>query len=227
MMLEQNAQATTTHGRDAHATINDAALRLRSGSLKLAVKPQVLAAHCVWATDDDIAILAENKVGVAHNPGSNMKLASGAMPTAKMLAAGVPVGLGTDGAASNNNLDILEEARLAALLAKHETGDPTSVAAYDALYMATRGGAEALGLGDVIGQITPGRRADIILIDLEQPHLCPPHDIISHLVYSARAGDVRTVLVDGVARMIDGKLQTLDEKNIMAQAAECARRLVG
>jgi 5-methylthioadenosine/S-adenosylhomocysteine deaminase len=227
MTLERNAQATTTHGRDAHATIhNDAALRLRSGSLKLAVKPQVLAAHCVWATDDDIAILAENKVGVAHNPGSNMKLASGAMPTAKMLAAGVPVGLGTDGAASNNNLDILEEARLAALLAKHETGDPTSVASYDALYMATRGGAEALGLGDVIGQITPGRRADIILIDLEQPHLCPPHDIISHLVYSARAGDVRTVLVDGEPRMIDGKLQILDEKNIMARAAECARRLV-
>jgi 5-methylthioadenosine/S-adenosylhomocysteine deaminase len=156
-----------------------------------------------------------------------MKLASGAMPTAKMLAAGVPVGLGTDGAASNNNLDILEEVRLAALLAKHATGDPTSVTAYDALYMATRGGAEALGLGDVIGQITPGRRADIILIDLEQPHLCPPHDIISHLVYAVRAGDVRTVLVNGEALMIDGKLQTLDEKNIMARAAECARRLVG
>ncbi len=187
----------------------------------------VVAAHCVWASDDDIAILAKNKVGVAHCPGSNMKLASGAAPAAKMLAAGIAVGLGTDGPASNNNLDVLEEARLAALLAKVHSGDPTAVKAQEALSMACRGGAEALGLGDIIGQITPGRRGDIILVDLQQPHLCPPHDLISHLVYSARAGDVRSVLVEGKPLMIDRVLQTLDEENIMAEANRCAQRLIG
>jgi len=187
----------------------------------------VVAAHCVWANDEDIALLAEKSVGVAHCPGSNMKLASGAAPVAKMLARGVRLGLGTDGAASNNNLDLLEEARLATLLAKVESLDPTAVKAYEALSMACRGGAEALGLGDLIGQITPGRRADIILLDLKQPHLWPPHDLVSHLVYSARGSDVRTVLVEGKPAMIDGVLQGLDEARIMAEAAACARRLVG
>lgn len=185
-----------------------------------------VAAHCVWATKADIEILAEKKVGVAHAPGSNMKLASGAMPARAMLAAGVPVGLGTDGAASNNNLDVLEEARLAALLAKLETGDPTAVGAYEALAMATRGGAEVLGLGGSIGQIAPGFRADIILLDLQQPHLCPQHDLISQVIYSARAGDVRTALVEGKPLLLEGELQTLEESRVMAEAAACARRLV-
>jgi 5-methylthioadenosine/S-adenosylhomocysteine deaminase len=185
-----------------------------------------VAAHCVWATPADIEILAEKKVGVAHAPGSNMKLASGAMPARAMLAAGVRVGLATDGAASNNNLDLLEEARLAALLAKLETGDPTALQAYEALYLATRGGAEALGLDDIIGQITPGYRADIILLDLQQPHLCPLHDVVSQVIYAARAGDVRTVLVEGRPLLLNGELQTLDEARVMAEAAACARRLV-
>ena len=189
--------------------------------------PPVIAAHCVWPTEAEIALLAEKRVGVAHCPGSNMKLASGAAPVAKLLAAGVRVGLGTDGAASNNNLDLLEEARLAALLAKVESFDPTAVKAYDALYLATRGGAEALGMGDRIGQITPGYRADIILVDLRQPHLWPAHDLVSHLVYAARAGDVRTVLVDGKPLLIDGVLQTLDEARVLAHSAACAQRLIG
>jgi 5-methylthioadenosine/S-adenosylhomocysteine deaminase len=138
----------------------------------------------------------------------------------------VPVGLATDGAASNNNLDLLEEARLAALLAKLETGDPTAVSAYEALYMATRGGAEALGLGESIGQITPGYRADIILLDLQQPHLCPWHDLVSQVIYSARAGDICTVLVEGKPLLLNRELQTLDEPQVMAEAAACARRLV-
>lgn len=187
----------------------------------------VVAAHCVWATAADIEILAEGRVGVAHCPGSNMKLASGAAPIAKMLAAGVRVGLGTDGPASNNNLDVLEEARLASLLAKMHGFDPTALKAYDALALATRGGAAALGLEQAIGQLTPGRRADIILVDLEQPHLWPQHDLVSHLIYAARAGDVRTTLVDGQPLMLDRVLQTLDEKEIMAQAAACAQRLTG
>ncbi|NIM06712.1 MAG: amidohydrolase family protein [Armatimonadetes bacterium] len=189
--------------------------------------PPVVAAHCVWATDEEIEILAKRGVGVAHCPGSNMKLASGAAPIAKMLAAGVPLGVATDGAASNNNLDVLEEARLAALLAKVTGCDPTAVKAYEALHMATRGGAEALGLGDVIGQITPGRRGDIILLDLKRPHVWPPHDLVSHLVYAARASDVCTVLVEGRPLMIDGVLKTLDEERIMAEAAACAERLAG
>jgi 5-methylthioadenosine/S-adenosylhomocysteine deaminase len=185
----------------------------------------VLAAHCVWATDADIEILAQHRVGVAHNPGSNMKLASGTAPVTRMLAAGVPVALGTDGAASNNNLDILEEARLAALLAKLETRQPTAVSAYEALSMACRGGAEALGLGEEIGQITVGRQADIILVDMHQPHLWPPHDPVSHLVYAARAGDVRTVLVAGQPLLLAGALQTIDEEKVLVEAAACAARL--
>jgi 5-methylthioadenosine/S-adenosylhomocysteine deaminase len=185
-----------------------------------------VAAHCVWATEADIAILAEKKVGVAHAPGSNMKLAAGAMPARAMLAAGVPVGLGTDGAASNNNLDVLEEARLAALLAKLETGDPTAVSAYQALYMATRGGAEALGLGDKIGQIAPGFCADIIMLDLTRPHLYPQHDLVSQIIYSARAGDVCGALVAGKPLLWEGELQTLEEPRVLAEAAGCARRLV-
>lgn len=186
----------------------------------------VLAAHCVHVTDADIALLAEKRVGVSHNPGSNMKLASGTAPLPKMLAAGVIVGLGTDGPASNNNLDILEETRLAALLHKLIGADPTLVPAQQALALATRGGAAALGMGDRIGQLTPGRRADVALIDVREPHLHPPHNLVSHLVYSARAGDVRTVLVDGVPLLLDGELQGLDQEKIVAEADACAARLV-
>jgi 5-methylthioadenosine/S-adenosylhomocysteine deaminase len=187
---------------------------------------QVLSAHCVWPTQEDIEILAANKVGVAHCPGSNMKLACGAAPIAKMLASGVTLGLGTDGPASNNNLDLLEEARLAALLAKVSNSDPTAVKAYEALHMATRGGAQALSLDKVIGQIQPGFRADIILLDFNQPHLQPEHDLISHLIYSARAADVRTLLVEGKPLMLDRVLQTLNEEEIIAQAGASAKRLV-
>ena len=180
----------------------------------------VLAAHCVHVTDEDIGILAERRVGVSHNPGSNMKLASGTAPVPKMLKAGVIVGLGTDGAASNNNLDVLEEARLAALLHKLACEDPTCVTAYQALELATRGGARALGLGDRIGVLAPGMKADIILIGLNQPHLTPLHSIVSHLVYSARACDVRTVLVNGRVVVNDGKVTTVDEQEVMAKVAE-------
>jgi 5-methylthioadenosine/S-adenosylhomocysteine deaminase len=135
------------------------------------------------------------------------------------------VGLGTDGPASNNNLDLLEEARLAALLHKLNEDDPTAVPAYTALEMATRGGAAALGLGDRIGQLRPGMKADVILLDFEQSHLLPRHDVVSHLVYAARAGDVRTVFVNGRPLLRDGKLQTLDEPEIFAQVAARLRRL--
>jgi 5-methylthioadenosine/S-adenosylhomocysteine deaminase len=186
----------------------------------------VLAAHCVHLDEQEIELLARSRAGVSHNPGSNMKLASGVAPVPQLLKAGVPVGLGTDGAASNNNLDVLEEVRLAALLHKLSTGDPTALPAYQALEMATRHGARALGLEDKVGQIKVGLRADLILFDLDQPHLWPPHNLVSHLVYSARASDVTTVLVDGKPLMIDRVLQTLDEPAIMKEARERIERLI-
>jgi len=186
----------------------------------------VLAAHCVHLTEEDIATLAEYKVGVAHNPGSNMKLASGVAPVPKLLAAGAVVGLGTDGAASNNNLDVLEETRLAALLHKLDSGDPTVVPARQALTMATRGGAQALGIGDQVGQIKVGMRADLALLDFRQAHLFPRHDVVSHLAYAARAGDVRTVFVNGQPLMIDRKLQSLDEERVFGEAQARVKRLL-
>jgi 5-methylthioadenosine/S-adenosylhomocysteine deaminase len=191
----------------------------------LEVSP-VLAAHCVHLTESDISTLVEKGVGISHNPGSNMKLASGTAPIPHLLAAGAVVALGTDGAASNNNLDVLEEARLAALVHKLQTGDPTLVTARQALNMATRGGAAALGIADRVGQLKPGMKADVVLLDFEQPHLVPAHDVISHLVYAARAGDVRSVFVNGQPLMLDRELQTLDEQEIFGQVRGRLNRLV-
>ena len=186
----------------------------------------VLAAHCVHLTEADIATLVEKRIGISHNPGSNMKLASGVAPVPQLLQAGAIVGLGTDGPASNNNLDVLEEARLAALLHKLQAGDPTLVTAPEALSMATRGGAAALGIAHRVGQLKPGMKADVVLLDFQQPHLFPPYDVVSHLVYAARAGDVRTVFVNGQPLMLNRELQTLDERNIFSQVRERLKRLV-
>lgn len=187
----------------------------------------VLAAHCVAVSDEDIRILAKHGVKVAHNPGSNMKLASGAAPVQKMLAAKAAVGLGTDGAASNNNLDMIEEMRLAGLLHKATLLDPTAVPAGACLEMATTGGAACLGLGDEIGSIEVGKRADIVLLDFSAPHLAPAGiaDLASHIVYSACGADVSAVVVDGRVLMEDRKLSTLDEGAIMAEAEARALKL--
>jgi len=171
-------------------------------------------------------VLAAKQVGISHCPGSNMKLSSGVAPVPKLLQAGAVVGLGTDGPASNNNLDMFEEVRLAALLHKLEGKDPTLVPAYQALEMATRGSARALGIGDRVGQITAGMRADVVLMDFQQPHLVPRHDVISHLVYAARAGDVRMVFIDGAPVMRDGRLLALDENEIFHQIHERLERLI-
>ena len=184
-----------------------------------------LAAHCVHATADDIRLLARGGVGVSHNPGSNLKLASGFAPVLEMLQNGVKVGLGTDGAASNNNLDMFEEMRLAALVHKATSGDPTALSAPQALAMATLGGARALGLDDEIGSLEVGKKADVILLGFDRPHLTPRHDIVSHIVYSARADDVHTVIVNGQI-LFDGAFTTLDEEEVMARASEHARSLV-
>ena len=186
----------------------------------------VLAAHCVHVNQDDIAILKRKKVRVAHCPESNMKLASGISPVIELLNSGVVVGLGTDGAASNNNLDMMEEAHSAALLQKVATGDPMALPAFAALRMATTDGALALGLEDV-GLIKPGMKADLILVDFRRPHLYPRHDLYAHLVYAAQSADVDTVIINGEIVMEGRMVLTMDEREVMAQAQKCADRLVG
>jgi 5-methylthioadenosine/S-adenosylhomocysteine deaminase len=187
----------------------------------------VLAAHCVHLSAADIAVMAEKGVRVAHNPGSNMKLASGIAPLPELLAAGVCVGLGTDGTASNNNLDMLEEARLAALLHKVNTLDPLVVPAAKAVELATSSGATAVGLGRVTGRLAPGYRADIAIWSMAATRWYPRHDRLSLLVYAANAADVDTVLVDGRILLDNGKLTTIDEEQLKYEVQKRGMRLVG
>lgn len=186
-----------------------------------------LAAHCVHVTEGDIAILKNKGVGVAHNPESNMKLASGIAPVPAMLCAGIPVALGTDGASSNNNLDMLEEMRAAALLHKVHTMDPTTVTSYQALEMATKNGAAALGMQDKVGMLKPGMLADVILFNFDKPHLYPRHDVLAHLVYSAQSSDINTVIVDGNILVRSGKPVGFDVREICKQVQERAERISG
>lgn len=190
----------------------------------LFTKP-VLAAHCVHLTDEDMDILKEFNVHVAHNPGSNLKLGSGISPVPDMLGRGITVGLGTDGAASNNNLDMMEEMRLAALLHKGSRMDPTAITARDALAMATRESAKAVFLDDV-GVMAAGMKADLIMLDLHKPHLTPQHDLVAHLVYAAQPSDITMVMVNGNILVEDGNLITMDQENIMFQAQQRAMNLV-
>jgi 5-methylthioadenosine/S-adenosylhomocysteine deaminase len=178
----------------------------------------VLFAHGIWLSASDRAIVKEAQVGVAHCPESNMKLSSGAAPVRDMLAEGIRLGLGTDGAASNNDLDMFEEMLAAALLAKHATGDPTAAPAPAVLEMATLGGARALGMEDRLGSLEPGKRADIVVVGLDAPRLHPLYDPVSHLVYAAKGADVRHVVVEGHVVMRDRKLLTLDEAAVVAEA---------
>ena len=183
----------------------------------------VIIAHGVWLDSRDIQILARNGVTVAHNPASNMKLASGVMPLQRLLNAGVNVGLGTDGSASNNNLDMLEEMKLAALLHKVHTLDPTVADAKTVFRMATINGAKALRLN--AGVIKPGYLADVVILDFDRPHLRPMNDVVSHIVYSANGNDVETTIVDGRILMLDGEVLTLDEDRILDEAEKTIKEL--
>ncbi|HWP98527.1 MAG TPA: amidohydrolase [Syntrophomonadaceae bacterium] len=185
----------------------------------------VLAAHCVHLTPEDINILEKHKVGVAHNPQSNMKLASGIAPVPEMLAAGIAVSLGTDGASSNNDLDLIQEMRSASLLHKVNTMDPTVVPAYQALEMATVHGSRALGLEKEIGCLAPGMKADMILLKLDVPHMLPRYDLVANLVYSSQAGDVDTVIIDGRIIMENRQIKTFDEAEVLRQVQLRAIRL--
>ena len=184
-----------------------------------------IAAHVVWPTEKEIPILRDRKVGVIHNPTSNMKIASGISPVTEMLAAGVRVGLGTDGAASNNDLDMWEEMRLAALLQKVDRMDPEALPATTVLSMATSGGATAIGLGDRIGSLEAGKRADLIQVAFEDVHHIPTYDVISHLVYVSDEQDVASVLVDGKVLMKDRKILTIDTDRVKREATELAARI--
>jgi 5-methylthioadenosine/S-adenosylhomocysteine deaminase len=188
--------------------------------------PRTLAAHGVWLTDADIALLAKRGVAVAHNPESNMKLASGAAPVLKMRQGGVTVGLGTDGAASNNDLDMFEAMRQAALLQKLHTGDPRALSAPDALEMATIAGARALGLDGQIGSLEPGKRADLIVVSMRGARQTPMYDPVSHLVYVSRGDDVRTTIVDGRVLMRDRRVLTLDEGAVLNEARALAAKVL-
>ena len=186
----------------------------------------VLAAHCVHVSPEDMAIMAAKKVRVAHNPGSNMKLASGIAPVPDMLQAGIVVSLGTDGAASNNNLDMIEEIRLAATLHKVHRLDPLAVPATAAIDMATRQGAIALGLGSITGSLAAGYKADIVLLDMRSPHWYPRHDRSSLLAFAAAGADVHTVLVDGRILLENRRLTTIDEERLMAEVQQRSIRLI-
>jgi len=172
--------------------------------------PNVLACHCVALKDGDLALLKEFDVKVAHNLESNMKLASGVAPVPQLIEAGICVGLGTDGCASNNNLDLFLEMDTVAKLHKVHTLDPTIMDAETVLRMATIEGARALGLADRIGSLEPGKQADIIVIDTNKPHLTPMYHPASHLVYAVRGSDVATVLINGCTVMQDRQLKTID-----------------
>ena len=179
---------------------------------------RTLAAHCVVMSDHDIEILAKHNVSVAHNPQSNMKLASGIAPVKKMLDAGVNVAIGTDGASSNNDLDMWEEMRTASLLQKVSTMDPCAIAAYTALQMATVNGAKAIGREGELGLIAQGAYADILLVDIEKPHLYPHTNLVSELVYSTHASDVDTVIISGRIVVENRKCLSMNAAEVCATA---------
>ena len=184
-----------------------------------------IGAHVVWPTENEIGILAERRVGVIHNPTSNMKISSGISPVTDMLEAGVLVGLGTDGAASNNDLDMWEEMRLATFLQKVDTMDPKALSASTVLRMATRGGAEAIGLHESVGSLEVGKRADLIQVSFDDVHFVPTYDVISHLVYVTDEQDVASVTVDGRLLMRNGEFLTIDTDRVRREATALAARI--
>ncbi len=191
---------------------------------------KTLAAHCVHVDDSEIALMAEHNVGVLHNPTSNLKLASGVAPVQKMINAGVNVGVATDGPASNNDLDMFEEMRLAALLAKGINHDPVALPAKDAIRMATINGAKAIHMDHITGSLETGKRADLIAVDISTIHNAPafrrdPNGIYAQLVYASKSTDVTDVMVNGAWTMRDKDLQTLDEDALLAEAAEFAHKV--
>ena len=182
-----------------------------------------LLAHCVWIDDHDIEIIAKQNAKISHNPESNMKLAAGVAPVPRFLDSGITVGLGTDGCASNNNLDLFQEMDTTAKLHKVFGNDPTVMDAKSVIVMATIGGAKAIGLGNKIGSIEVGKQADLIIIDTDKPHLTPLYNPVSHIVYAASGSDVRDVLVAGEFLVRNRKLLTLDLDETLERVTEISK----
>ena len=180
--------------------------------------PGVLAAHGVWVSEPEIGLLKQRGVGLSHNPESNMKLASGVAPVTGYLRAGVAIGLGTDGAASNNDMDMFEAMRVASLLHKLQTADPRAIGAGTALEMATVGGARAIGMDRLLGSLERGKRADVIVVETGSARQTPMYDPVSHVVYTTRGDDVRYTVVNGQVLMRDRKVLTLDATAVLAEA---------
>ena len=187
---------------------------------------KTLLVHCVWADQADVDIIAAHDAGVAHNPSSNLKLAAGIAPVPLFLTANIPVGIGTDGCASNNNLDMLQEMDLAAKLHKGQTHNPIVTDAATVLKMATLNGARAIGWDDHIGSLEPGKAADLIIIDTNKAHMTPIYNPISHLVYAASGADVRHVIVEGRVLVRNRVLQTLNLEEVMAQMHLIAQQII-
>ena len=184
-----------------------------------ALRPGTVLAHSIHLSEEDVARIAESGAGIAHNPESNMKLGiSRAAPVAEALAAGIPVGLGTDGPASNNDLDLFDEMDTAAKIHKFATADPTALPAATVFRLATTGGARVLNLHDQIGSLEPGKRADIVLVDTRRAGLTPLYNVYSHLVYATRGSDVSTVLVNGRVVVRDGEVLTVSEAEVVERA---------
>ena len=186
---------------------------------------QTLLVHSVWVDDTDVEIIADSGAAVSHNPESNMKLASGIAPVQKFLAAGIPVGLGTDGCASNNDLDMFQEMDTAAKLHKGHTLDPTVLDVASVLKMATIEAARAIGLDRSIGSLEKGKEADLIVLDTHQPHLVPMYNPVSQIVYSAKGSDVRDVMVAGRMLVRDRWLSSLDQDDILDKVNVLSRKI--
>ena len=184
--------------------------------------PVTIAAHAVWINPDEIALLKQRNVGVSNNPESNMKLSSGTAPVMGYRTAGVSVGIGTDGAASNNDLDMFEAMRQAAFQQKLITMDPTAISAPEALEMATIGGARVVGQQARLGSLEPGKRADLIIVGMSRPRQQPLFDPVAQIVYASRGDDVETTIVNGRVLMRNRKVLTLDEAQVLRDARAAA-----
>ena len=234
-LLRETARLAAEHGVGIHIHVSETENEVREVSEAHGMSPVeyldstgvlgpgTVAAHCVWLKENEMEILSERGVKVSHNPSSNMKLASGISPVPELMGRGVNVSIGTDGAASNNNLDMFEEMKTASLLQKVSLHDPTALPAMDVFRMATVNGAKALGVNS--GLIEEGGLADIVVLNTRRPHLTPWRKPASHLVYSASGADVDTVICDGRILLLEGELKVLDEEYVMELAEGAAEEL--
>jgi 5-methylthioadenosine/S-adenosylhomocysteine deaminase len=223
ILFQMHAAETRAEWDQIHAEHGVSPIRYLAGLGLL--DNDTLLAHTVWIDTDDISLIAEHGCGISHNPSSNMKLASGVAPIPAVLEKGIRVGLGTDGCASNNTLDLLTEMDLTAKLHKVHTLDPTVMDARRVIQMATVEGAKAIGQGDHLGSLEPGKQADLIILDMERPHLTPMYHAASHIVYAAIGSDVRDVIIAGEPVVCRKKLLTIDTDQLLYEIRALFRRL--